>query len=302
MNMDTVLFIDANIWLDFYRIRKDAQKSLLDHLESQSELIVTTNQIEMEYKKHRQFEMVGSIREMKPPGKMPIPPLVAQHQSAEAYKNAIKSVSDKVSKLKRSMENAFETPYRYDDVYKVAQRVFHNFNSPLNLHRETECKRTIRRLAFRRFIMGYPPRKKNDTSIGDAINWEWIVHVCKEQNANAIIVSRDGDYGVSYNDKSYINDWLSSEFKERVNKRKTVTLYDSLSSALKELRVRVTQAEEDEERRMIKRRERGQRAKFISGLSGPDVALLEVFYGDDWKEIVTLEELKSLFPSDVEDG
>ncbi len=300
--MDTVLFIDANIWLDFYRIRKDAQKSLLEHLESQSELIVTTNQIEMEYKKHRQFEMVGSIREMKPPAKMPIPPLVAQHQSAEAYKNAIKSVSDKVSKLKRSMENAFQTPYRYDDVYKVAQRVFHNFDSPLNLHRGTKCKRLIRRLAFRRFIMGYPPRKKNDTSIGDAINWEWIVHVCKEENANAIIVSRDGDYGVTYNEKSYINDWLSSEFKERVNKRKTVTLYDSLSSALKELKVRVTQAEEDEERRMIKRLERGQRKQLISGLSSSEIDMLEIFYGDRWKEDVSLEELKSFFAFDVENG
>ena len=73
--MDTILFIDANIWLDFYRIRKDAQKSLLVHLESKSELIATTDQIEMEYKKHRQREMVASIKEMKPPTKMPIPPL-----------------------------------------------------------------------------------------------------------------------------------------------------------------------------------------------------------------------------------
>lgn len=150
--------------------------------------------------------------------------------------------------------------------------------------------------------MGYPPRKKNDTSIGDAINWEWIVHVCKENNANAIIVSRDGDYGVSYNDKSYINDWLSAEFKERVNKRKAVTLYDSLSSALKDLKVRVTQAEQDEERRMIKRLERGQRKKLISKLSSNEVDLLEILYGEDWKEDVSLEELKALFSSGEADG
>lgn len=300
--MDTVLFIDANIWLDFYRIRKDAQKSLLEHLESQADLIVSTNQIEMEYKKHRQFEMVGSIREMKPPSKMPIPPLVAQHQSAEAYKTALKSVTDKIAKLKRSMENAFETPYRYDDVYKVAQRIFHNFDSPLNLNRETDCKHKIRRQAFRRFIMGYPPRKKNDTSIGDAINWEWIIHVCKEQNSNAIIVSRDGDYGVSYNDKSYINDWLSAEFKERVNKKKSVTLYDSLSSALKDLKVRITKAEVDEERRMIKRLERGQRNKLISELTTSNIEILEFLYGDSWKEDVSIEELKSWFPKDSTDS
>lgn len=299
--MDTVLFIDANIWLDFYRIRKDAQKSLLEHLESQSELIVSTNQIEMEYKKHRQLEMIGSIREMKPPGMMPIPPLVAQHQSAEAYKTALKSVADKVSKLRKSMENAFKTPYRYDDVYKVAQRLFHNFDSPLNLNRNTECKNKIRRLAFRRFIMGYPPRKKNDTSIGDAINWEWIVHVCKEQNANAIIVSRDGDYGVSYNDKSYINDWLSAEFKERVNKMKSVTLYDSLSSALKDLKVRITKAEEEEERRMIWRQERNQRNKLISELTNDEINIIELIYGDNWKTELSTEEIKVLFGKEAAD-
>lgn len=300
--MDTVLFIDANIWLDFYRIRKDAQKSLLEHLESQSKLIVTTNQIEMEYKKHRQLEMVSSIREMKPPAKMPIPPLVAQHQSADAYKNALKSVNDKVTKLKRSMENAFETPYRYDDVYKVAQRIFHDFDSPLNLNRDTECKYKIRRQAFRRFIMGYPPRKKNDTSIGDAINWEWIVHVCKEQNSNAIIVSRDGDYGVTYNDKSYINDWLSTEFKERINKKKSVTLYDSLSSALRDLKVRITKAEEEEERRMIRRAERGRRNKVISELTSNEIDLLKVLYGETWKDDVPINDLTSWFGKGDVDG
>jgi RNA polymerase-interacting CarD/CdnL/TRCF family regulator len=143
--------------------------------------------------------------------------------------------------------------------------------------------------------MGYPPRKKNDTSIGDAINWEWIIHVCKEHNANAIIVSRDGDYGVLYNEKSYINDWLSTEFKERVNMRRSVMLHDSLSSALKDLRVRVSKAEEDEERRMIERRERMQRKKLTSGMSSGAADLLQALYGDSWKNDVSLDELKVWF-------
>ena len=149
--------------------------------------------------------------------------------------------------------------------------------------------------------MGYPPRKKNDTSIGDAINWEWIVHVCKEQNANAIIVSRDGDYGVSYNDKSYINDWLSAEFKERVNKMKSVTLYDSLSSALKDLKVRITKAEEEEERRMIWRQERNQRNKLISELTNDEINIIELIYGDNWKTELSTEEIKVLFGKEAAD-
>jgi hypothetical protein len=253
----------------------------------------------MEFKKHRQSEMVGSINVMKPPTIMPIPPLVAQHQSADAYKTALKTANDKVNKLKKSMEQAFKTPYRYDDVYKVAQRIFHNFDSSLNLNRNTDIKHKIRRLAFRRFIMGYPPRKKNDTSIGDAINWEWIVHVCKEQNTNDIIVSRDCDYGVQYNDKSYINDWLKTEFKDRVNKKKSVTLHDRLSSALKDLKVRISKAEEEEERRMIIRQERGQRNKIISELKTAEIEFLQAMYGDNWKEMISVDDLNALFPLDT---
>ena len=37
--------------------------------------------------------------------------------------------------------------------------------------RMPEACRAIR-LAWRRFLLGYPPRKANDTSIGDAVNWE----------------------------------------------------------------------------------------------------------------------------------
>src|SRR5580765_7471463 len=44
-----------------------------------------------------------------------------------------------------------------------------------------------------------PPRKPNDTSMGDAINWEWIVECAKTLNGSVIIVSRDRDYGVTYN-------------------------------------------------------------------------------------------------------
>ena len=193
------------------------------------------------------------------------------------------------------MELSLKDPARNDDVYKVAQRIFHNFNSPLNLHRDTKIKNQVRRSAFRRFIMGYPPRKKNDTSMGDGINWEWLIWVCSAQNANAIIVSRDGDYGVTYNGNSFINDWLSVEFSERVSRKKKLVLFDSLSTALKELNVRITKAEEDEERKMILRGEQSRRKKAISRLTEDEIGWLEILYGETWSKEAPTEELEDVF-------
>jgi hypothetical protein len=74
--------------------------------------------------------------------------------------------------------------------------------------RETKGKRLIVRKAFRRFLYGCPPRKKNDTSNGDAINWEWIIECVSACQSEIHIVSRDNDYGITLERKTYVNDHL----------------------------------------------------------------------------------------------
>ena len=170
------------------------------------------------------------------------------NKSKEAIKKQQKILSDK-------MKSIMEDPIHHDAVYKVVQRLFKN-NSPLNLNREAEIRFEIRELAKKRFILGYPPRKKDDTSIGDAINWEWIIHCAKANNANVIIVSRDGDYGVNYNDKWYINDWLAQEFKQRVNSKHKVILTGKLSEALKLMKVNVTKEMENAEKEIIEEKQK----------------------------------------------
>jgi hypothetical protein len=89
-------------------------------------------------------------------------------------------------------------------------------------------------------MLGYPPRKDDDLSIGDAINWEWIVHYACRSSGHAIIVSRDHDYGRAYGGHVFLNDWLQKEFKERVRSRGKIVLTNSLSSALKLMDVQVS--------------------------------------------------------------
>ncbi len=61
--LDTLLFVDTNILLDFYRIRKsDVSTKYLEQLEACKDRLIIGSQVEMEYKKHRQGVIVESLK------------------------------------------------------------------------------------------------------------------------------------------------------------------------------------------------------------------------------------------------
>jgi hypothetical protein len=100
-------------------------------------------------------------------------------------------------------------------------------------------------------LQGYPPRKKSDTSMGDAFNWEWMVHCAAERRAELVIITRDSDFGVMIDKKCYPNDHLQQEFKERVSMRRKVVLFDRLTDGLKYLNVTVSEKEVAAEREWL---------------------------------------------------
>jgi len=103
-----------------------------------------------------------------------------------------------------------------------------------------------------RFIHGCPPRKSEDISIGDAFNWEWMIHCANANRAELVIVSRDQDYGIEFEKTTYLNDHLKQEFSERVSQKRKILLYTRLSEALKHFEIKVTPEEEDVERDVIR--------------------------------------------------
>ena len=70
---------------------------------------------------------------------------------------------------------------------------------------------------------------------------------------HVVIVTRDTDYGVIYDGKSYLNDWLRQEFSERVSHKRKIILTDKLSVGLKEVHAAVTREMEEEEARLLAR-------------------------------------------------
>jgi predicted nucleic acid-binding protein len=239
MAAETLLFIDTNIWLDFYRARNDAAVKLLRTIEKVSDRLIVTYQLESEFKRNRQMVLRESWENLKPPVDLGFPNIVGDAKAVRVLTRNMREAKQRVERVKRLIVRAMESPSRHDPVYQACERIFRKSDA-LILTRQDFHRRTIRNKALRRFLQGYPPRKRNDTSMGDGFNWEWMVYCAAERKANLVIITRDGDFGVRINRKCYPNDHLAQEFKERVSQRRKVIIFDRLTDGLKYLDIPVT--------------------------------------------------------------
>ena len=238
-------FIDTNIFLDFYRSQNETSLSLLKKLEGVKDRIICTYQVEMEFLKNRQNAIIDSSTESSLNIDARLPAVMDDSQLSTILKKQKKELEKRKKELQKRIINIIKSPSNYDPVYKSLESIFSSDNKHV-LTRDMKIRHKIKRLAWRRFMLGYPPRKGKDTSVGDALNWEWFIHCSKELRGKFVIVSRDADYGANYNGQTFLNDALKSEFRDRVGS-KSVTYTTKLSEALKMLEVSVTPAEEKSE-------------------------------------------------------
>ena len=128
----------------------------------------------MEFKKNRQSAILEGMKELKPPERINLPGVLTNDKSSNALENDQNKIKERIRKLRSRLDHVLENPVRYDKVYQVLQRLFSK-KQVIDLFRKHKKRYEVRELAQNRFILGYPPRKKSDTSIGDAINWEWLI-------------------------------------------------------------------------------------------------------------------------------
>jgi hypothetical protein len=252
-DLNALIFIDTNIFLDFYRIQKsDISLSYLKLIDKNKKHIITGSQVEMEFKKNRQQVLKKSFTSFKTPdwNALTAPALVAESQAMLQIKKKKKEIGQQQKKVNIKIESILKNPSRNDPVFVTLNRLFRH-KSKTNLDRENKIRFKIRELAEKRFLLGYPPRKNEDNSIGDAIHWEWIISCAQNSTKDIIVVTRDNDFGAIVKGKSYLNDWLSKEFKDRVSQRRKIFLTDKLAAAFKAIKLPVTKAMVDEETRIL---------------------------------------------------
>lgn len=243
------VFIDTNIFLDFYRANNEATLRLLERLKPHRDFIISTYQVEMEFLKDRQkvlLESLGGIDKLGPPS---FPAILTDDVTTKSLKELNAAAAKKARLLKKKVLKVMKDP-KHDRVYAVLQELFQAQAGHV-LKRDMPIRGQIKDLAQKRFVLGYPPRKKDDTSYGDALNWEWVVECGKQLAGKIIIVSRDADYGVTYADESFLNDQLRQEYRDRVGPKRPISLVAKLSDALKELKVKVPKDELTAEKEAI---------------------------------------------------
>lgn len=247
-----LVFVDTNIFLDFYRLRGASALKYLERLEENRESLILTEQVNMEFLKHRQRVVRDALSEIKKPTEQKFPPFVSEYQPSKMMEKSISEAVTQHRKIIAKIEGMINDPSRYDDVYKSFVRLFRK-DGLYHLDRNREEKNRIRSSARKRFSLGYPPRKNGDNSIGDSLNWEWIIWCAQNcpEKRDIIIVSRDGDFGTTLKKKGLINDWLRKEFQERVSKKRKTLLTEYLSEALEKLDTPLSSQEIEEEREIV---------------------------------------------------
>lgn len=252
---NTLIFIDTNIFLDFYKASGRDQLTLLDHLDKNHARIITTEQVEMEYKRSRLRVISAALSEHKLPGQDLLPPVPTFLEAADAtrmLKKHHKQLKEASKKITARMKMVQRDP-RSDPVYVVLQRLFKaNGEFHLTRNQDKNTRRAVRCRARKRFLMGYPPRKKDDTSMGDAINWEWIIECAEKSGDDIVIVSRDSDFGAIDAKPPILNDWLRHEFNERLTRKRKIKLTTLLSDAYKEAGIPVSARAAQNEKKFVK--------------------------------------------------
>jgi hypothetical protein len=169
-----LLFVDTNIFLNSYRFRGEAGLKLLEHVESVADSLIMTDQVEFEFVKNRPNVINETLNAIKAPV-IPVPAYLRASRAANAIEKHQAKITTQLDVLKKRFEGILKDPARNDPVLKSVRRLIKN--NPLSLKfASEELRKRIFDKAFLRFHRNFPPRKPKDSSIGDAINWEWIMH------------------------------------------------------------------------------------------------------------------------------
>lgn len=247
-----LVFVDTNILLDFYRLSGESATRQMQALERHQDRLITSEQIRMEFLKNRQKVVLESKNKFLKPNQIFVPPVIKDLQRTKMLPKHVNDAVKAHAQLTSKIEDILRDPSRHDPVYQSFMRIFTS-DSELNLKRPNNLRFVIRRLARKRFLLGYPPRKSTDVSIGDAINWEWIIWCAQKskEKQNIVIVSRDSDYGIIYDGKPILNDWLFREFRDRVSQKRKIVLTNRLTESLKFLDEQILPEDESEETKIL---------------------------------------------------
>lgn len=205
---DSLLFIDANKYLDLYRI--DKGKQLLAPLAEQVDYIFVTQQVFSEVQRNKILVAAEFLKKKSNELKVQtfnLPDHLSS-TSVDHHKDILqqmREIKQKVASLNANVDTWLlgimeQISRSEDEVSKALSPIFAKAvpHSPEELQRARDRRE-----------LGNPPGKSTNP-IGDQLTWEQILtHFTGKKRL--WIISRDGDYGTVYSGKGFLNRFLYDE-------------------------------------------------------------------------------------------
>lgn len=186
------LFLDANIYLDFYKKRNVA--SLLNPLVSQAPNVIVSKQVVDEVLRNRTNVANMLLKEDKKKLNLSIslPASLSNNAIAEIdteTNSRLSTLKTEFNSIKETLESIYELTFQHvsegtDHISTQLNEIFQNAIEP----NEEQLNAAIVRKRH-----GNPPGKHNDP-IGDELSWEQLKAYSNENHEEIWLVSNDGDF------------------------------------------------------------------------------------------------------------
>jgi predicted nucleic acid-binding protein len=216
------LFVDTNIFLDFYHFSNedlDNLKDLSKLIEGKKVTIFIPEQIRHEFYRNREAKIHDAIKRLASNDlKSELPQICLGYSEIKDLKNAEKIFKEKKKHLIDKLNTDIKSKSLKADL--VINSLFEHVGT---LTTTNEILIAVKK----RFDIGDPPGK--DGSLGDAINWETLLMIVP-QGQDIHFVSGDTDYISPINTNEF-SDFLRQEW-ETIKKSK-LNFYKSFNQFLK---------------------------------------------------------------------
>lgn len=217
------VFIDTNIFLDFYRLsEKDLKEleKLIDSIKKEEVKLFLTKQVKQEFERKREdvfsqtFNKLSSAKEDEA-----FPHIFELNNILKNYPeySSVRKAKVVLEKIKSQLIEKLQKDIIEKNL--IADKLIDDiFDKSGVIDSDKYLEKAEKRIKF-----GNPPGKKG--GCGDAINWEVIIDLVPEKK-DLFLISCDSDF-TSVMDGSRIHPFLSDEWKKLKESR--IYLYDSLS-------------------------------------------------------------------------
>lgn len=219
--MSLNIFIDANIFLNFYAYSDDDVKQInkLINLINTNELKLYINtHVVDEFFRCRETKISDVLKKFEKNIDFPNLPLLMGHYS-ESQK--FQELKKEINKIQNSL-----TREAYKDASNQAFPADELFKNIIDSAKPDEINDHVIQKATLRNVLGNPPGKQG--SLGDRLHWEYLIHIVPNKT-ELHVITQDKDYKSIFNDNEP-HPVLNAEWQKL--KQSKLLIYKDLSSFL----------------------------------------------------------------------